>query len=136
MSNIHLRPYEAADHNFVLNSWLKSYRNSDFAKKIDNETYYKSHAILIASILATATTIIACDPEAHHVIYGYLCWTPNNDSPDCFHYCYVKGPFRKMGIAKVLVTSVNPGSAYIVTHLTDSLYRDNLTYHPYLLGAF
>ena len=134
--NIHLRPYDPSDHNFILNSWLKSYRNSDFGKKIPNDVYYKSHAILIASILATATTVVACDPEAHHVVYGYLCYSPNNEGPDYFHYIYCKNSFRKLGIAKALVTAVNPGSAFIVTHLTDSLYRDNLTYNPYLLGGF
>lgn len=130
MSSILVRPYvPSTDHNFILSTWLKSYRDANFCKGVPSEIYYKEHGRIVEWLLANHSTLIAVDPEAPNVIWGWV-----NGTSKTLNYVYVKHAFRKMGVAKTLILHANVEQPYLVTHLTPLVQQDNIIYSPYLLG--
>lgn len=124
---------------FIFNSWLKSYRHSDFANLIDAEDYYENHHKLITSIIMQATNSITilCDPEDTNHILGYIVY---NTKQPIVYYTYVKHSFRGLGLGRYLLESIrkNYGKDVVVTctHKTKNwrkLKKIGLNYNPYLL---
>lgn len=125
------------DVNFIFNSWLKSYRNSNFSRFISNTIYYAEQHKIIEDLVAANKVIIACDATDSTQLYGYICAGEVEGFIVC-HYVYVKHTYRNMGIGKELLKQANhdPAKAGLYTHHTkiaDRLApRYNLVYHPYL----
>lgn len=135
------------DLNFILSTWLQSYRNSEFAHSIEKEVYYKQHQMIIAQVLKhpTNSVTIICDKEDEDQILGYICYS--TDAP-IIYFAYVKHPFRKLGLGRYMFEGVK-------THIRDMTEKDdpvitcthkcrrwrrvakklNLTYNPYVIGA-
>ena len=140
--NIKLRIRDATetDVNFIFNSWLKSYRDSEFAKHIANEIYFAEHHKLVERLLKTNNVSVACDQSDPDHIYGFIC-AGHTDGIFTVHYLYVKHTFRRFGIATALLDNLghNKSSIGIYTHhtLAAPLFAKayNLVYHPYVLGA-
>lgn len=135
-----VRPMIEEDYNFVIQSWLKSYKhNSYFCKRIRDNIYYKYHHKVITQILARASTsvLIAIDP-VEKVILGYLV-TEKFENKDLVHYAYVKTSFRDLGIGGSLLkeSGINPFEVLFShwTKDTDGLIEKykGATYVPYLL---
>jgi GNAT superfamily N-acetyltransferase len=113
-----LRNLRPDDYNFVLSSWLKSYRNSRFGKGFTNEVYYRSQTDAILGLLSTARVVVACDPTDERHVFGYAV---GQESPDgaqfWLHYCYVKKFYRRLGIARQLVRNLSGRPRQVrVTH--------------------
>lgn len=104
MTKILHRPMQDKDRNFVLNSFLCSYRKSPTAVNIRNKEYYSLHGRLVNAVLQVETTkvLLACNPEDPDQIYGYLIYDDSNLVKTVF-YCYVKLPFRRQKIARGLL---------------------------------
>jgi len=141
MSNqlpIRLRAANSEDVSFIFNSWLKSFRNSFFAKSIANEIYFNSHHKVIEKLIKESKITVACSESDPNQLYGYIC-AGQVDNFFMLHYIYVKHSFRNMGIAKSLLNSFDhdPSVASIFTHNTrvcDKLAsRYNFIYNPYML---
>ena len=135
-SPITLREGVIEDAPFILNSWLKSYRVSNFARSMTNTVYYEGHHPVVRKILKRAKVTVACDPSHPSQIYGYIVHEMVEDIP-VIHYCYVKHTFRNMGIASNLINSVKESDqAGVFTHHTKNAERiapkHNLIHHPYL----
>lgn len=99
------RAAKESDANFILSTWLKSYRESDFAKSIPNEIYFSFHQTLINRILTnenTALTIL-CTPEDEDQILGYIVY--NTKAPIIF-FTYIKYTFRRLGFGNMLFSAV------------------------------
>lgn len=135
---IRFRPATAEDANFIFNSWLKSYRNSHFAKLISNTIYYSEQHKILEELVKKCTTIIACNENDSSQIYGYI----NGGTIDGFltiNYVYVKHSFRNMGIGKSLLNLFDhdPANAAIYTmhtRIADRLApKYNLVFHPYAM---
>jgi GNAT superfamily N-acetyltransferase len=132
-----IREAETKDVPFIFNSWLKSYRNSNFARPLENTIYFSEHHKVIERVLQHHGVIIACNPEDPSQIYGFLC-AGYVDGILVLHYAYVKQPFRKLGIAKALLNCLEQpdDSAILYTHQTRVAQtvapRYNMIYHPYL----
>jgi hypothetical protein len=140
-----IRPIDPKkDLNFILSSWLKSYRNSDFATCISNDTYYAFHQGLISQILThpTNTLTIIASVEDPDQILGYASYSITKP---IIHYIYMKQPFRRLGLGRYLFEGVrnhfktleeNPVT--ICTHKCKRWARTskalNLTYNPYMIG--
>ena len=129
---IKLRHATPADLDFVYATWLRSYRHaSSFARKISNTIYYHWHHRIIENAFARGATIkIAALDDAPAVIIGYIVVEGSTA-----HYVYVKGDFRKMGVAKALLEGHNITQ---FTHLTDHTEHvlglvPGAEYNPYLL---
>lgn len=131
------------DHNFIMSSWLKSYKTeSYFAKRIRTSIFYKYHHTACETILKRDNTrvIIGCDPKNPAVIWGYMVLEPHPDTEKwIIHYAYTKAAFRKLGVQHSILEAVrvNPNES-IATHwtqTTDTLIKKytELLYIPYLI---
>lgn len=118
LQDIAFRSMEKKDHNFILNSWLKSYRNSDFAKDMANPVYFTNHTHVIANLVARSNVIIAHNPEFPDQIYGYIVFECPEDVA-IIHYIYVKFPYRKFKIGSTLFRFAQPNDKEfsLITHL-------------------
>ena len=138
---IKIRPAKAEDLNFILNSWLKRYRDAIRARFVTDGVYYAYQHEAITKILQQPglKAVVACNPDDEDQIYGYLIAEDHHIVPDLrlLHWLYVKGPLRRFGIAKALLESVNDNSRKNVhythkTKLVEFLDKDNQwIYNPY-----
>ena len=135
---IRIRKANQEDVNFIFNSWLKSYRNSLFAKPLNNTVYFTEHHKVLERIAKTCEIIIACSKEDPNQVYGYFC-AERIEGIFVLHYVYVKHTYRNMGIAKLLLSTFNKkdDEAGCYTHHTriaeKLAAKYSLIYHPYLL---
>ena len=133
------QPIEA-DLPFIFSSWLKSFRNSNLAKNVSNDVYYKQHHIIIEDILKTSTILLACDKANVENIYGYIV-AAKLDNVFTVHYVYVKQTYRRMGLASLLLGAFErdkhePGYYTHDTYMANVLSKKyRLEYNPYLLAV-
>lgn len=133
----HLRAKQASDEPFIYNSWLRSHRDGNHSGYMSNTVYYDNHKLVIKDILNTAKTVMLVNPDDSDHIFGYLCFDDSYSVP-IIHYCYIKEPFRKFGLASNVVKEIFPEANEIfVTHAT-SLFseiekRFNVIFNPYLI---
>ena len=119
------------DYNFVLSTWLNSFRNGpqaggvstrdgyqvtvhrkDKGKKkgpvktlalaVSDTVFFYEQKVLINTLLETCRVDIACDPEDENDIYGYLVWDIQ-DGQQIIHWVYVKSKWKNMGFAGALL---------------------------------
>jgi GNAT superfamily N-acetyltransferase len=134
---IRLRPANEEDIPMLFNSWLKSYRNSLFAKQIVNEVYFTEYHKIIEDLLRDSIVLIACNNDDASQIYGWCC-AKYIDNIFCLHYIYVKHAFRRMGIAKVMFDAfeLKKDLGGVYTHHTRIMEllapKFNLVYHPFI----
>ena len=135
---IQLRLANEEDVPFIFSSWLKSYRNSYFAKNITNTVYYAEHHKLLEKVIKSNKVVVACNPDETTQIYGWIC-AGYTDNIFTLHYVYVKHPFRGFGVGKTLLNAFehDPSFAAVYTHNTkaaDKLAaKYNMIYHPYII---
>lgn len=116
---VKLRAPNKADLNFILNSWLKSYRNSGFAAPMINPVYYKNHEPLLKDLLSSNLITVACNPLDEGQIYGYVVFNYLPGDILVLHYIYTKHSFRRFGIAKQIMASIRKSDdAILYTHHT------------------
>ena len=126
------------DANFIFNSWLKSYRNSQFARLITNTIYFTEQHKLIETLLKTCTVIMVCSQTDPNQIYGYSV-VEEIDGILVIHYVYVKHSFRNMGIGNALMEKAGykkeTASIYTMhTQAVDRLFHKyNIIFHPYIV---
>jgi len=99
MSAFNIRRATPADSNFITNSWMQSYRKSDFAKYIPTYAYNTGHHALVKLAIDRSITFCAVAKDDENQIFGWLCIEP----PQTMHYIYVKHSFRDLGIAASLI---------------------------------
>lgn len=135
------RPLKPSDMNFIYSSWLKSYRQSDWAKDISNDVFFTQHKEIIDNIIARPTTsvIVICNPNDDDQLYGFLVHEVAGSSA-AVHFVYMKYNFRKLGIMKNLMgvygytTSTSPVFISHIPRNYETLKtRYNLVFSPYLL---
>jgi hypothetical protein len=135
---VHVRKAGEGDAHFILNSWLKSFRNSHFAKSINSTVYFNEHHKVVRRLIKRSTILIACNPEDHNQIYGYLV-LEKVDGVLTLHFAYTKQVFRKLGIQRQLLALVNhdfQNDSALYSHDTkmgrELAAKFNLVYHPYV----
>lgn len=132
---------EEADKNFILASWLNNARYSRMTSRIPSDIYFKWHQRVIERIWdrAGSITSIAALKEDPSIILGYLCYEELVTEP-VIHFCYVKKPFRKEGIARSLFkrAEIDFKKRALFTHYTHEMdviceKYPELIYCPYSL---
>lgn len=128
------------DKDFIYSSWIKSYKNSSFARAVPSPLYEMGQRHRIKKILENEKTniLIACDPTTPELIFGYIIFDDIT-----LHYLYVKSKYRQMGIATALCYDILPKEKIIYTHKCSEIwlekkirevdYASRLIYNPYLL---
>lgn len=110
----------AQDANFIMNSWLKSYRPSPANNRIDSDIYFPRQSKVIKRCLANSYVVVACNCDDSEQIYGYLIAQPLADDV-VFHWMYVKYPYRKLGIArwmlKLVIDQATEGTKFFASHV-------------------
>jgi ribosomal protein S18 acetylase RimI-like enzyme len=131
---VRLRGYLHEDQACLAWGWLHSYRQSPWARLMHPTTYAKTHRVIIETLLAHARDekaptqlLVACDPQDEHTIYGFACGQKQL-SRALLHYVWVKPPFRRQGIASLLVGEVLGNSPaetapLVVSHASDQALR-------------
>jgi len=133
-----IREATVDDAPFIFNSWLKSYKDSDFARRVPNIIYFAEHHKLIEGLLSHCSIYVACSEEDSNQILGYIVASSFTGTP-IIHYIYIKHSFRKLGLATQLISSLslNKSNMIAVTHwnkyATIASNKYHLVYHPYLL---
>jgi hypothetical protein len=137
MLDIYIREFEKEDHNFVMNSWLKSFEKTIKLMGTDTQIYRREQMRLMGGIIEKAKVYVACPEDAQQQIYGYIVWDAIGDV-GILHYVYVKNPYRRFGIGRKLYDCIERSTEIpcLATHKTlafDYLKSWNLAFNPYFL---
>ena len=126
---LEFRPIEARDFNFILNSWLMSYRDS--RRDHTNGNYFPGQQNLIAEISQRRTLIVGCDAESPEWIVGYICGQLLTDGRLLLDYIYVKHAYRERGIARGLLAAIGwtEGMEIVATHWTKPIDKVGKRYN-------
>lgn len=100
-SQLRMRDAGQADVAFIFNSWLKSNRGSALVQGVSNPVYFAQHHLLIEGLVKTCQVKVACNADDTSQIYGYIV-SERVDNAPVVHYCYVKEPYRKLGLGRAL----------------------------------
>jgi hypothetical protein len=103
------------DSAFIFNSWLKSYRSSDFAKSQCNVVYYENYKKIVSDIIGRSEITILCNPEDDNHLYGYIVFERLPGDNLLIHYLYVKHTYRRWGFAKAMVDAIRASQNPILT---------------------
>lgn len=91
------------DLNFILNSWMTSYRTEFHF--LPDKVYYTGMQKLIGALALESQVLIAHDPADLNNILGWLVYRAQAEGPILVHYAYVKHRYRQFGLGKRMVTS-------------------------------
>lgn len=121
-----IRPAQPDDISFIYSTWLKSYRTgSGLGLASGKHAYFITYNLIIDHILEKpdARVWVAAKIDEPNVLWGYLV-----AEPTVLHYVFIKGAFRKFGIARALYQAAFTERPF-VTHMTTPA-REVLRTHP------
>jgi hypothetical protein len=136
-SQVHIRSATEADVPFIFNSWLKSYRSSNFCKAVSNPVYFEFQHKAIEKLLQRSQVFMLCSAEDESQVFGYIVCEEVEQIP-ILHYCYVKFAFRNMGLCNMLLKHAkldkSKGGFYTHdTHAATKVFgKSKFVYNPYL----
>lgn len=141
-----LREATSNEHQFVFNSWLKSYKDSYFAMDIPAHVYYQEHHNIVKGLIERSKVLLAVNQDDDDQILGFVVFEPGRISfTPVIHYMYVKSPFRYLGVGTELFEEALHACKYdeslpiIVTHYSKQFKRfcnKIFLYNPYLIGDY
>lgn len=110
---VSLRDYLASDEHFVRDSWVRSYSHSPVARDA-GAAYFQEHRRLVSSLIADPKTriLIACVADDHGAICGWAAWRERST----LYYVYVRQTARRIGVARLLLSTLDHGNAVEYTH--------------------
>lgn len=128
---IEVRAAEKDDKNFVIHSWLRSLRSFEpFYRTMTGETFFREHTKRVENALDRGYCLVVCPRDHPKIIAGYIVWETRIDDT-IIHYVYIKEQYRKMGIASLLMDTVNT-DRNLVASARGIAFKD-IPYNPYLL---
>lgn len=131
-----IRGVEEDDHSFIMNAWIFSMEKSFFAAHgHDNKTHQRAriHKLFDRDAIRIR---VACAADDDTEMFGFIVSEPENNA---VHFCYVKQPYRRWGIATELLRDVVPSGDVVITQYsvdTRELRKagklpTNIRYNPY-----
>lgn len=113
---INIRKVMPADLNFILDSWLKSWRISRYSGTIPNNLYFPTQRATIEGLIGRGAIFLVASPEGQdEVILGWACGETKEDKT-VLHYVYVKDPYLEKGIESDLVEALPGAKPGFITH--------------------
>lgn len=129
-SHVALRQRLSGDVPFIFSSWLKSYCKAkerrlarvDRTARFDVRAYYESQDCTINRLLKRCEVLVACGPAEPSDLFGYVVFGRGEDS--CvLHWVYVKQIFRRMGLARHLITAARADASQTFHSHTTEAWR-------------
>lgn len=116
MLEVEIRPALPDDLNLVRKSWMRSYRKAEAMQGVSDATYDQQMPERIARLIQSprVQVLVASPPGDTLTAFGFIVASP----PDTLHYLWVKESWRRMGIARRLVSHALPDGIARFTHLT------------------
>lgn len=99
--DVQVRPAVATDRAFIFATWLKSLRFGSELEEVPPDLYYEGQHRIIEQLLDRCMVLVAHAPEDPDTLLGWAVMDPLDGF--VLHYVYVKGAFRRLGIAKALL---------------------------------
>ncbi|TXH10163.1 MAG: N-acetyltransferase [Spirochaetes bacterium] len=129
MTDIQVRQAHTGDERFIHSSWFQSYWKATASKSVPREIYKSEQDNLIDRLIRGSRIVVAFLEEVPDEILGYSISTP-----EVCHWVYVKGVYRRRGIASQLM----PHSLKYFSHWPDSSGRKffekfGLQFNPYTI---
>ena len=90
---------------FVIDSWLKSYRDSEAVQGLSREVYFDGQRGVIERLLKRATVRLVVNRDDPDQFYGWSCFESTVPIAT-LHYVYVKHKFRGFGLDDLLVSDL------------------------------
>lgn len=116
-SKITFRPIRDTDVNFILATWLKTYKYSgDLPARVRDSEYFSTYEPILKELLSRATVTVACLIDDPDVVIGYVCY-----EPEMLHWVHVKESWRNLGLAKLLVVKSGVSETARFTHWTQPM---------------
>ena len=123
---VRLRGYLHEDQACIAWGWLHSYRSSAWARLMHPTTYTKTQRVIVETLMSYAQDdkyptrlIVACSPDDEHQIFGWVCGEVQMRRA-LLHYVWVKAPYRRQGVASLLVSQLVDGTKPVaVSHSSD-----------------
>lgn len=104
------RPAMSVDRNFVTKAWLASWRDSNTAGMVSVDTWFEVMTPQVTMRLSWpgVRTVVAYEtsnPDHSSNAYGFIV-VDTDDAPSLVYFVYVKGPYRRSGVARGLLAAV------------------------------
>lgn len=153
---IKLRRPRPGDYPVVMDSWLKSHQKHSHngvrrmkwlrcgcgtknetpypLSPVKSDVYFEEQRWLINALLENSQLLIACLDDDDDQVFGWVCYAPS-----VLHYIYVKVPYRKMGVGRLMLdeAGITAESPATFTHITGKAFRflgkRMKAYNPYEL---
>lgn len=96
------REMQESDLGFICNSWVKSYfALNEHLRNYSPFVYYAEiQQKVVEYLIGSAKVVVICAEDDPDHIYGYGVYEPGPKT--ILHYLYVKYPFRRLGIGKII----------------------------------
>lgn len=129
------RELDGRDVEFVLKTWIGTYRNSLHAGVIPNNRFNEVTTDAIKQLFGRgARSLAAVNPENPNHVLGYIVSETTRKGEPVVHYVFVGDLHRRKGIAKALMrgVGVDPDEPFIYTFRTAcaSWFGRNAKYVP------
>ncbi len=127
-----VRSARPADDAFIYRSWLDgSYEVCPVRPAVRPADYYRAWRQLAAVLRMRpdVETVVACLPGQPDTLLGFACGAIGRH----LHWCYVKQPFRGLGIAREMLTALCLTGAGECSHWSPRLHKAGWLYRPELL---
>jgi len=128
------------DRNYILRSWLKTWRDEPINSKLPTSVYYAEANPLFGNILERFGAIVVCNPNDFNQIYGFaVCaFIPVAEEWILF-WLQVKAQYSRLGIGKALFNYLNfgfkgPICPFVRDKLRNLIGELNIIDNPYILN--
>lgn len=128
-----VRTAVAGDRNFIYSTWLLGvYYGDTVFKEMKKDAFMKHYHDIIDQMLghSNVTVKVACFKDDPDTILGYA--VTNLDST-VVHFTFVKAPWRKIGLAKMMLGSEIKVATTLTKLGLSIMRRKDIEFNPFTL---
>lgn len=100
-----IRPFNEGDRDFIMSTWLHTYRNSSRCWHVAAKEYYWYEPRKMEYLLEVHDVAVLCYAANPDVTVGWACYKATSDG-FILHYLLIKKDFQGMGLGKQFLTSL------------------------------
>lgn len=116
----HVRP---EDRSFVLDSWARSFWRSQTARNMGASDFWEAIRFVSESLIVSCRVVVLRPAGSAYRIAGWACAEPERGE---LHYVYVKGPYRRVGLATRMLREFGELTAYTHKRKPQTRFLDRL----------